>query len=177
MIMIFLFNMILFCFRLATDVGGKLVKRQYSGMVDAITRTAREEGVSALYRGFGVALVGVVTWRALYLGGYDVVKARFQGVDEDRPLGVLEKYAAAQVVTTGAGCLIYPLDTTRRRMMMQAGRRDVLYRSTGHCVQCILRTEGLAGFYKGLGANILRGVGGALLLVCYDEIEGHLRRL
>ena len=47
---------------------------------------------------------------------------------------------------------------------------------TGHmnareCLRHVLRNEGIKGLYAGLGINLIRGVSGALLLVCYDEIK------
>jgi solute carrier family 25 (adenine nucleotide translocator) protein 4/5/6/31 len=42
-------------------------------------------------------------------------------------------------------------------------------------VQTIHAQEGLQGFYKGLGPNIIRGIGGALLLVLYDEFNTLLK--
>mmetsp|Transcript_23632 Transcript_23632/g.30885 ORF Transcript_23632/g.30885 Transcript_23632/m.30885 type:complete len:312 (+) Transcript_23632:149-1084(+) len=155
--------------RLAADVGGGAIERQYTGMNHVLSKTLKEEGITALYRGFGVACFGVVVWRALYLGGYDIMKNHLQGTDEN--LGVLSKYFAAQSVTTAAGCIVYPLDSVRRRLMMQAGRKDILYRSSLHCVQKVIKDEGPTGLYKGLSANILRGIGGAALLVLYDELS------
>lgn len=38
-----------------------------------------------------------------------------------------------QVVTFTAAFISYPWDTVRRRLMMQAGRNDVLYRGVWHC--------------------------------------------
>ena len=39
------------------------------------------------------------------------------------------------------------------------------------CLRHVLRNEGIKGLYAGLGINLIRGVSGALLLVCYDEIK------
>jgi len=163
--------------RLATDVGGKGtgIKRQYSGMIDVLSRTAREEGLRGIYRGFGVACFSIFLWRALYMGGYDAMKNLLQGKSTEE-LNVFRKYIAAQSATTCGGLIIYPFDTTRRRMMMQAGRKDVLYRNTLHCVTKIFHEEGLRGFYKGISANLLRGFGGATLLVVYDELSAQLRQ-
>ena len=57
--------------------------------------------------------------------------------------------------------------------MMQAGQPavDRLYRNSLHCIRRVWSAEGLRGFYLGLGPNILRSVGGALLLVSYDRIR------
>jgi solute carrier family 25 (adenine nucleotide translocator) protein 4/5/6/31 len=55
-------------------------------------------------------------------------------------------------------------------MMMQSGRADVLYSSTLDCFAKIYKNEGgLTPFFKGALSNVFRGVGGALVLVLYDE--------
>lgn len=45
------------------------------------------------------------------------------------------------------------------------------YRSTAHCWAKILATEGPGAFFKGAFSNVLRGAGGAFVLVLYDEIK------
>lgn len=76
-------------------------------------------------------------------------------------------------MTTIAGITSYPLDTVRRRMMMQSGRpvHERQYKNTLHCWATILRTEGPGAFFKGAFSNVLRGAGGAFVLVLYDEIK------
>ncbi|KEP60973.1 UNVERIFIED_CONTAM: ADP/ATP translocase [Hammondia hammondi] len=56
-------------------------------------------------------------------------------------------------------------------MMMQALRSDTLYRNTWACAGRIAREEGVAAYYKGCASNIVRGVGGAIVLVLYDEMK------
>lgn len=65
----------------------------------------------------------------------------------------------------------YPLDTVRRRMMMQSGRKDILYKNTLHCIVTIAKTEGQKAFFKGALSNVFRGVGASIVLVLYDEIQ------
>lgn len=85
----------------------------------------------------------------------------------------LDQFIFLQTVTTISGFISYPLDTVRRRMMMQSGRpvNERQYRSTPHCWATILKTEGPLAFYKGAFSNILRGTGAAFVLVIYDEIK------
>jgi solute carrier family 25 (adenine nucleotide translocator) protein 4/5/6/31 len=52
---------------------------------------------------------------------------------------------------------------------MQSGRGEILYNGTFDCFRKIAANEGPKAFFKGAGANVLRGVGGALVLVLYDE--------
>lgn len=81
-----------------------------------------------------------------------------------------------KVVTTCSGILSYPFDTVRRRMMMQSGRAkaDIMYKNTLDCWVKIAKTEGSSAFFKGAFSNVLRGTGGALVLVFYDEIKKFL---
>lgn len=82
-------------------------------------------------------------------------------------------YFYLQCVTTVAGIVSYPFDTVRRRMMMQSGRAksEVIYKNTLHCWAVIAKTEGTGAFFKGAFSNVLRGTGGALVLVLYDELK------
>lgn len=61
-------------------------------------------------------------------------------------------------------------------MMMQTGRAkaDIQYRNTLHCWARILQEEGVGAFFKGAFSNVLRGTGGALVLVLYDEVKNLL---
>lgn len=81
-----------------------------------------------------------------------------------------------QAVTTVSGIVSYPFDTVRRRMMMQSGLpvNERLYKNTAHCWAKLFKEEGVQAFFKGAFSNILRGTGGALVLVLYDEIKGLL---
>lgn len=60
--------------------------------------------------------------------------------------------------------------------MMQSGRKkaDVVYKNTMHCWAVIYKSEGGKAFFKGAFSNVLRGTGGALVLVFYDKIKALL---
>merc|ERR1711937_455735 len=128
--------------RLAADVGSGGA-REFTGLVDCLTKTAGKGGPLALYQGFGVSVQGIIIYRGAYFGLYD----------------------------TATGVISYPFDTVRRRLMMQAGKEEKLYNGTLDCWGKILKNEGVGAFFKGAFSNILRGTGGALVLVLYDEIK------
>lgn len=73
--------------------------------------------------------------------------------------------------------MVYPIDSVRRRMMMEAGRSERMYKNSLDCVRSVIATEGYRGFYRGLLANMIRGIGTSALLVLYDEIRLVLDRL
>jgi len=57
---------------------------------------------------------------------------------------------------------------------MQAGKPmdERLYRGAIHCFRSVWNREGLRGFYLGLTPNLVRSIGGALMLVAYDTLKG-----
>ena len=154
--------------RLAADVGSG-GDREFSGLVDCLMKVAKKAGPQGLYRGFGISVVGIVAYRATYFGMFDTGKAML--FPDAKKANVFAMWAFAQVVTVGAGVASYPLDTVRRRLMMDSGRKEKMYNGTIDCFKRIYADEGGLAFFKGSLSNILRGTGGALVLVFYSKAE------
>ncbi|CCI39877.1 hypothetical protein ABG067_002300 [Albugo candida] len=157
--------------RLAADVG-KGKSRIYTGLGNCISTIYKSDGFRGLYQGFGVSVGGIIVYRAAFFGGYDTLRDIVLSDPINAP--VWQKWLVAQLVTTAAGIVSYPMDTVRRRMMMQAGRADVLYTSTLDCAVKIFKAEGGSAFFKGALSNVIRGMGGSFLLVGYDVIKKYM---
>jgi solute carrier family 25 (mitochondrial adenine nucleotide translocator), member 4/5/6/31 len=159
--------------RLANDAksAGKGGERQFNGLVDVYRKTLASDGIAGLYRGFGPSVLGIVVYRGLYFGMYDSIKpVLLVGSLEG---SFLASFLLGWAVTTGAGIASYPLDTIRRRMMMTSGEA-VKYKSSFDAGRQIMAAEGVRSFFKGAGANILRGVAGAGVLSIYDRMSNLL---
>merc|ERR1711971_1326951 len=162
--------------RLASDVGSG--KKTFSGLGDCIKKTmAGPGGFMALYTGFGVSVVGIIGYRGIQLGTFDTITGINPWKKDKGILGAFSSFVAAQTaITFGAGAT-YPFDTVRRRMQMQSEKpaEEHIYKGTMHCFQKIAADEGLAaGLYKGFIANVIRSVGGALVLVLYERSKMYL---
>lgn len=153
--------------RLAADTAEV---KEFSGLGDCLSKIVKSDGVLGLYRGFGVSVLGIFFYRASYFGLYDTAKG-YMGSN------VLLKFLVANCVTTVSGLVAYPLDTVRRRMMMQSGKSgaDIMYTGSLDCFVKVLKAEGPAGFYKGSLSNVFRGIGASLVLVLYDEMQKMVR--
>jgi solute carrier family 25 (adenine nucleotide translocator) protein 4/5/6/31 len=156
--------------RLASDVGTG--KREFSGLVDCLVKTAAK-GPLALYNGFGVSVIGIIPYRGVYFGVFDSMREKNPWKSDRGFMGVLSKFGIAQGTAILAGYASYPFDTVRRRLQMQSNkpREEWLYKGTADCFGKVLKNEGVTSFFKGAGANALRTVGSALVLVLYDEIK------
>jgi len=161
--------------RLASDVGSG--KKTFNGLMDCIKKTAAGPGgVGSLWNGFGVSVVGIVGYRGLQLGTFDTIAGINPYKSDKGFLGAASTFAAAQTaITFGAGAT-YPFDTIRRRLQMQSEKpvAEHIYKGTVDCFKKIAADEGMTALYKGFVANILRSVGGAMVLVLYDRSKMYL---
>ena len=115
-----------------------------------------------------ISALAFFIYRASYFGLYDTSKI-FIGKDPK----ILFKFAIAQAVVSVSGLISYPLDTVRRRLMLQSGKKgfEVQYTNSLDCFVKIFAQEGLRGFFKGAVSNFFRGIGGSMVLVLYDELR------
>jgi len=158
--------------RLASDVGSG--KAQFTGLMDCLSKTARGPGgVMSLYNGFGVSVMGIIPYRGVYFGMYDSLAGINPFRQDKGVIGLVSKFAIAQITAITAGYASYPFDTIRRRLQMQSEKPESewLYKGTVDCFFKILKDEGTGALFKGAGANALRTVGSALVLVLYGEIK------
>jgi solute carrier family 25 (adenine nucleotide translocator) protein 4/5/6/31 len=157
--------------RLAADVGSG-GDREFTGLVDCLRKIFMKDGPQGLYRGFGISVVGIIAYRAAYFGMFDTGKPML--FPDAKAASTLAIWFFAQCVTVSAGIISYPLDTVRRRLMMDSGRAEKMYNGTMDCFAKIARDEGPRAFFKGSLSNVIRGTGGALVLTFYSKIEAYL---
>jgi len=158
--------------RLASDVGSGA--KTFNGLGDCLMKTMKGPGgVGALYNGFGVSVAGIIPYRGVYFGMYDSLLGINPWKKDTGLINILSKFAIAQTTAITAGYASYPFDTVRRRLQMQSEKpkAEWLYSGTMDCCAKIIKKEGMTALFKGAGANALRTVGSALVLVLYGEIK------
>lgn len=142
-------------------------EKQFNGLVDVYKKTLASDGFVGLYRGFVISCVGIFIYRGFYFGIFDSVKPL---LPENLSDNFFVTFLLGWSVTVTAGLASYPIDTIRRRMMMTSGEGEK-YKGSIDCGRKILANEGIKSFFKGAGANILRGVAGAGVLAMYDKLQ------
>jgi len=164
--------------RLASDVGSG--KKQFNGLVDCLTKTAKgPKGVLSLYNGLGVSIMGIIPFRGAYFGVNDTLNGLNPFSTERSVRGIASKFLVAQTAAITAAYVSYPFDTVRRRLQMQSEKpvSEWKYKGTSHCFSTIVKEEGGTALFKGAGANALRTVGSAMVLVLYGEIQKILNEM
>ena len=114
------------------------------------------EGLAALWRGMGPTIVGVMPSRAIYFSTYSKTKQLLTRLNDGHESSLVHLAAAlsAGIVTSTATNPIW-LIKTRMQLQSTSGAATPLYRNSFHCMQVVLKTEGIRGLYKGLTASYL----------------------
>ncbi|KAL8710491.1 MAG: hypothetical protein Q9220_004923 [cf. Caloplaca sp. 1 TL-2023] len=127
----------------------------YRSITHGIQQIYRAEGPKGYYRGLVPSLFGV-SHGALQFMVYEQLKLyRTAGIDgEVRQLVAVDYLSLSGASKVLAGSITYPYQVVRARLQMyEAGQT---YTSARDAVAQIWKHEGLGGFYKGLGPNLVR---------------------
>ncbi|GAA6091596.1 solute carrier family 25 member 32b [Tachysurus ichikawai] len=140
--------------RLVLQYSADPSQKQYRGMVDALVKIYRQEGVAGLYRGFVPGLFGT-SHGALQFMAYEELKRdynKYRNMHSDAKLNPFEYITMAALSKIFAVATTYPYQVIRARLQDQHtsydGAVDVIRRTW--------RNEGYLGFYKGMVPNLLR---------------------
>ncbi|NP_001013354.1 solute carrier family 25 member 32b [Danio rerio] len=140
--------------RLVLQYSADPSQKQYKGMMDALVKIYRHEGISGLYRGFVPGLFGT-SHGALQFMAYEELKRdynKYRKKQSDAKLNPLEYITMAALSKIFAVATTYPYQVVRARLQDQHntynGLTDVVWRTW--------RNEGLLGFYKGMVPNLVR---------------------
>ncbi|CAN6804817.1 unnamed protein product [Brassica oleracea] len=127
---------------------GQQSAKKAIGFIEAIMLIGREEGVKGYWKGNLPQVIRIVPYSAVQLFAYETYKKLFRG--EDGQLSVLGRLGAGACAGMTSTLITYPLDVLRLRLAVEPG-----YRTMSQVALNMLREEGVASFYNGLGPSLL----------------------
>nr|XP_018874037.2 mitochondrial glutamate carrier 2 isoform X1 [Gorilla gorilla gorilla] len=153
-------------------------KAMYKGMIDCLMKTARAEGFFGMYRGAAVNLTLVTPEKAIKLAANDFFRQLLMedGMQRNLKMEMLAGCGAGMcqvVVTCPMEMLKIQLQDAGRLAVHHQGSASAPSTSRSYTTGSasthrrpsatliaweLLRTQGLAGLYKGLGATLLRDI-------------------
>lgn len=148
----------------------------------------RSEGVSGFYRGLLPALFGV-SHGALQFMAYEKLKLYRLGTISqsavatttrpdkmDQSLSNTDLLLISSLAKIFAGCMTYPYQVLRARL--QTYDAALVYRGVTDAITQIWRKEGIKGYYKGLGPNLLRVLPSTwMTFLVYENTKAYLTNL
>jgi len=148
----------------------------YKGMFDALKKITIHEGLPGLYKGFVPGIWGV-SHGAIQFMTYEELKSAYNNYKQqpiDTKLTTLEYLAFSATSKFIAAVTTYPYQVVRARLQDQHST----YSGAVNCVRETFRNEGVRGFYKGLGPNLIRVVPAtAITFVTYEKISRYIAEL
>lgn len=142
---------------------------RYRNTLDACRKIYRSEGISAFYKGLLPSLLGVthvVIQFPLYERFKSVASERRQG-EALSPLDILGCSGGSKML---ASMTTYPHEVLRTRLQMHQPASGERYSNVVQTVMLIARNEGIGGFYKGMGVNLVRTVPNSGLTILTYEL-------
>ncbi|KAJ1411274.1 Mitochondrial carrier UCP-like [Sesbania bispinosa] len=148
---------------------------KYKGMLGTVATIAREEGLSALWKGIVPGLHRQCLYGGLRIGLYEPVKTFYVGKDHVGDVPLSKKILAA--FTTGAVAITVANPTDLVKVRLQAEGKlppGVPRRYTGslNAYSTIVKQEGVGALWTGLGPNVARNaIINAAELASYDQVK------
>jgi solute carrier family 25 citrate transporter 1 len=146
---------------------------QFNGIIDCFKKTISKHGVTGVYVGAPVRIVGAGFQQMFRWGAY----TNLAGLARDEKTGKL-----SPLMTTfcglGAGiceavCAVTPVETLKTRLTDDQRRGTGNYKGTGDAVVKIMKSEGPLGFYRGAVPTILKqGMNQAVRMPLQVQIMG-----
>ncbi|KAK4253257.1 hypothetical protein QN277_010583 [Acacia crassicarpa] len=118
------------------------------GFIEAITVIAKEEGIKGYWKGNLPQVIRIIPYSAIQLFAYETYKKIFRGKKGE--LSVFGRLAAGAFAGMTSTFITYPLDVLRLRLAVEPGYRTMTEFALG-----MLRDEGFASFYYGLGPSLI----------------------
>ncbi|KAK4268614.1 hypothetical protein QN277_025238 [Acacia crassicarpa] len=128
-------------------VGQESAKKAIN-FIEAVTVIGKEEGIRGYWKGNLPQVIRVIPYSAVQLLAYEIYKKLFRGKDGE--LSVVGRLAAGACAGMTSTFVTYPLDVLRLRLAVEPG-----YRTMSQVALSMLREEGLASFYHGLGPSLI----------------------
>mmetsp|Transcript_33133 Transcript_33133/g.55517 ORF Transcript_33133/g.55517 Transcript_33133/m.55517 type:complete len:342 (-) Transcript_33133:806-1831(-) len=157
----------------------EIAGKGYAGIMDCGTTTFRTEGTRGLYKGMMPSMLAGVPYVGLQMTFYDMLKTRWAPYlpqKEDGSVAMSGMLVCGSVAGLTAQTLTFPTDTVRHRMQANgSGGQKNVYVNTADCFRKILVKEGVKGFFKGYGLNVVRSLpGAAVQFTSYDLFKTFL---
>jgi len=122
---------------------------KYNGIIDVLQQTTKKFGISGLYTGYYVSILGIVAYRTVYFTLYDILRRTY---DPNRHSPTLLT-AALMLISVTAGVASYPFESVRRRMIVTAGTS----KEYKHALE-VVRQTGTRPLFAGVHVHITRSL-------------------
>lgn len=151
----------------------------YSGPLDVVAKTIRNEGILAMYNGLESTMWRHVLWNAGYFGVIFQVRGLLPKA-ETKSGQITNDLISGGIGGTVGTIINTPMDVVKSRIQNSPKVAGSVpkYNWAWPAVMTVAKEEGFAALYKGFLPKVLRlGPGGGILLVVYTGVMDFFRQM
>mmetsp|Transcript_13848 Transcript_13848/g.15319 ORF Transcript_13848/g.15319 Transcript_13848/m.15319 type:complete len:284 (-) Transcript_13848:58-909(-) len=108
------------------------------------------DGLKGLYTGLSTKIYQMWIEKVLEFFLFDYFRSEFTSSS-----GFLKKFFILEFIFAIRDTIVYPMDTVRQRLIMQAGQSEKPFQSALECYHGILETEGVSFLFSGLKCHLV----------------------
>lgn len=152
---------------------------KYTGMLDALVKIVRNEGLLAMYNGLESTMWRHILWNAGYFGCIFQVRALTPKA-ESKTQQIGNDIVSGTIGGTVGTILNTPMDVVKSRIQNspRIHGQALKYNWAWPAIGTVMREEGVAALYKGFLPKVLRlGPGGGILLVVFTGVMDFFKSL
>ncbi|KAJ2486432.1 hypothetical protein IWW37_005625 [Coemansia sp. RSA 2050] len=154
------------------------------GWVERVSEIIQVEGVGGLWAGLKPAML-LCSNPAITYGVFEKVKGALVSDRQSQVLTAAEAFWVGALAKTLATVVTYPYIMAKVRLQWRPSKEEreregesVVYRSSADVLRKVLRTEGVAGWYRGMQTQIVKAViTQALMLMIKESFTMQVVRL
>jgi hypothetical protein len=147
-------------------------KDVYDNLLHAFVKIVRDEGPGELYRGLEPSVIGVVPYAAANFYAYETLRDMYRRVSGKEEVGNVPTLLIGSAAGAIASTATFPLEVARKQMQVGAVGGRQVYKNVLHAMYCILKKEGAAGLYRGLGPSCIKLMPAAgISFMCYEACK------
>ncbi|XP_054706284.1 peroxisomal membrane protein PMP34-like [Uloborus diversus] len=141
---------------------------EYEGLIDALIKISKMEGISSLWSSMVPSLMLVIN-PAIQFSVYEALKRELPKLLGKNTLNAVEFFLLGAIAKSVATVLTYPLQIVQQKL--RYGSQELKKLATIQIFAHIIRTSGARGLYKGLEPKLLQtALTAALMFLCYEKI-------
>lgn len=130
--------------------------KKYTGILQTIKVTSKEEGFTALYKGMRPTLLGAMPYEGIKFGTVGLLEGMITNDNDSTKSNVWRKVLFGAAGGVSAGCITYPNDTIRRLLQLQGTPGAEVFNGYFDCMRKTYARHGVGRFYAGMGINLVR---------------------
>lgn len=140
----------------------------YKGIMDAVVRTVREEGLGAFYKSYRTTVLMNVPFTAIHFTVYESTKKLLRQEEEET---LLSQLTAGGLAGGCAAAVTNPLDLVKTRLQLEGVGSATRYKTNAMIptLRSIIEEEGTSALWRGVQPRVLFHVPAAA--ICYGTYE------